>query len=132
MAAVLTTSMTLRIILAVRGSLTEGGSFLGTSAASHTNTSSRSTHVLSARSGAGVIATPSLLPPTYTLDGMRPKAEPEWSEVSDGKNSVIDGKGPLPQGGVNEAERPTSNIGVKITIDREIEYDNRLRYARTR
>src|SRR6202041_3093706 len=46
MAAVLTTSMTLRIILSVRGSLVHGGSFAGGSTAA-TSGQSRSAHVIS-------------------------------------------------------------------------------------
>ncbi len=117
MAAVLTTSMTLRIILSVRGSLAHGGTFSTGSA--HT-ASSRTTHVLSTRSGGGA-PTISRAPHTYTLDDIRSKREGEWSQ-----NSVKDDKGVLPiDGSQPEIASPEGdgNIGVKITVDREIGYD---------
>ncbi|KAF9049664.1 hypothetical protein BDZ89DRAFT_1098958 [Hymenopellis radicata] len=116
MAAVLTTSMTLRIILSVRGSLAQGGTFSTGSA--HTS-SSRTTHVLSTRSGGP--ATVSRAPHTYTLDDIRSKREGEWSQ-----NSVKDDKGVLPiDGSQPEIASPEGegNMGVKITVDREIGYD---------
>jgi hypothetical protein len=118
MTTVLTGAMTLRIILVVRGTLADGGSYLGTS--SSQSGSSRSTHVIST-SRSGVVTNPSRIPPTYTLDDMRSKAEPEWHESSDGKSSVLDSKG-----GVLPVETPggEGNVGVKITIDREIDYDS--------
>jgi hypothetical protein len=126
MAAVLTTSMSLRIILSVRGSLEYGGSF----AASHTggtSSGSRTTHVLSARSGAAPtnISTQGGVHNTYTLDDMRTKPEGEWGVPieGDGKSSVHDispdAKPTLvPEGGREEE----GGVGVKITIDREVGY----------
>lgn len=118
MAAVLTTSMSLRIILSVRGSLVHGGSF-ALSASTNTG-SSRTTHVITTRTG-GIPTNVSThnAPHTYTLDDMRSKTEGDW--VGDGKS-------------VNEAEAKTTTldnsdaesaptVGVKITIDREVGYD---------
>ena len=56
MAAVLTTTMTLRNILSVRGSLAQGGSFAGSSSAAASAGSRGTTHVISTRAtnpGAG-------------------------------------------------------------------------------
>jgi hypothetical protein len=116
MAVVLSTVMTLRIILIVGGTLAGGGSYFGSSS-SQTN-SSRSTHAISA-TRSGVVTIPSRIPPTYTLDDMRSKPEPEWNESSDAKSSVIDTKSD-----VLPIETPGSdgNVGVKITVDREIDY----------
>lgn len=128
MAAVLTTSMTLRIILSVRGSLDHGGSF-ALSASSAGGTSSRTTHVISGRSGHPTnISTTN--PHTYTLDDMQSKPEGEWGVVdADAKSSVNDTENKGPVGGlVDSAEdRDTHSpgVGVKITIDREVGYDNR-------
>ncbi|KAF8644518.1 hypothetical protein AX16_008395 [Volvariella volvacea WC 439] len=116
MAAVLTTSMSLRIVLAVRGSLTNGGSFALTN--STNQTSSRTTHVnITTRSAApqsGHVA------PTYTLEDIRTKPEGEWSNDGDGKSSVGESKA-----GILDAmdQRGKQNVGVKITIDREVGYD---------
>ncbi|XP_006462734.1 hypothetical protein AGABI2DRAFT_73048 [Agaricus bisporus var. bisporus H97] len=117
MAAVLTTSMTLRIILSVRGKLDYGGSFaLSGVTASH---ASRSGHVVSGRSA--VQTNMSLPPQNIDLADMRSKPEVEWAskpehEWSDNKSSVndTDAKPNLLDG---------SNPGVKITVDREVDYD---------
>lgn len=107
MAAVLTTSMSLRIILNVRGSLVAGGVFTGGTASSG-QSSSRTTHVISTRSGGH----PSQGVHTYNLDDMRStKPEPEWSEP-DADNKVIS---------IDAA--PIAPNGVRITVDREVGYD---------
>jgi hypothetical protein len=105
MAAVLTTSMTLRIILNVRGSLAFGGTFSGGTASSG-QSSSRTTHVISTRSGGH--PTLSQGAHTYNLDDMRStKPEPEWSEPeADNKVITIDSAHIAPN-------------GVRITVDRE-------------
>jgi hypothetical protein len=124
MAAVLTTSMSLRIILSVRGSLEYGGSF-GGSHSGGTSSGSRTTHVISARSGVVPtnISTHGNVNNTYTLDDMRTKPEGEWGVAieGDGKSSVHDispdGKPTLVSDG-----REDGGVGVKITIDREVGY----------
>lgn len=117
MAAVLTTSMTLRIILSVRGSLVYGGSFAGASTAA-TGTS-RSTHVITTNRSHGGVGPVH----TYDLSQVSKVAEGggEWNlSDSDGKSSVNGPKGILPVGshGVD-----VGRDGVKITIDQEVEYD---------
>ncbi|KAJ4000391.1 hypothetical protein F5050DRAFT_533939 [Lentinula boryana] len=108
MAAVLTTSMTLRIILNVRGSLKSGGVFTGGTASSG-HSSSRTTHVISTRSGG---RHSSQAAHTYNLEDMRTtKPEPEWPEP-DAENKVIAIDG-----------APMDPNGVKITVDREVGYD---------
>ncbi|TFK74783.1 hypothetical protein BDN72DRAFT_955454 [Pluteus cervinus] len=117
MAAVLTTSMSLRIILSVRGSLAHGGSFALSS--SGATGSSRTTHVISTRSGAPTHIS-SHVPQTYTLDDIRSKPDGEWGMADpDGKSSVTESKG-----GILESDQhKNGNVGVKITIDREVGYD---------
>jgi len=112
MAAVLTTSMSLRIILSVRGSLVQGGSF-ALSGSSHSG-SSRTTHVISTRTG-GVPTHVSTHngQHTYTLDDIRTKPEGDWV---DGKSSVNDIDSTDP-----ERAPP---MGVKVTIDREVDFDS--------
>lgn len=119
MAAVLTTSMSLRIVLSVRGSLAHGGSFALSNSTAVTG-STRTTHVISTRSGVPTnISTHQ--PHTYTLDDIRSKPEGEWGVVDvDGKSSVNEGKGGILEAG---EQRDKSNLGVKITIDREVGYD---------
>ena len=119
MAAVLTTSMTLRIILSVRGTLREGGSF-AVSSTSHPSRSGGTTHVIStnrAPTSNPVLSLqqPTSQPATYQvpLEGK----ERDWVGEYD-KNSVGDNKeGAFP---IDPA-----NPGVKITIDRETDFDNK-------
>jgi hypothetical protein len=113
MATVLTTSMTLRIILAVRGPLADGGSFAGSSSA--TSGSSRATHVIStnrSRDGTNSRSANG----TFTLDNLHSKTEGEWPE--DGKSSVTESKGAV------LGDDSNGNIGVRITVDREVGYDD--------
>ncbi|CAA7261491.1 unnamed protein product [Cyclocybe aegerita] len=122
MAAVLTTSMTLRIILSVRGTLEHGGSFA--LSASTGGTSSRTTHVISgARSGNHPTNISTHTPHTYTLDDLRSKPEGEWGTTdADNKSSVHDEA--IKTGFVQPRSDSDVNVGVKITIDREIGYDD--------
>lgn len=118
MAAVLTTSMTLRIILSVRGKLDYGGSFaLSNASGSH---ASRSAHVISGRSA--VQTNLSVHPQNIDLNDMRAKPEGDWStkpeqDWSDNKSSVNENES---KPGVLDTP---GNPGVKITIDREVDYD---------
>jgi hypothetical protein len=116
MAAVLTTSMSLRIVLSIRGTLVHGGSFALTGSTVPSN-SSRATHALSARSGVPTNSTHT--PHTYTLDDMRSKPEASWDDAI--SKSTPDDKGPLPLG---ERAPTPPNLGVKVTIDREVGYDS--------
>lgn len=115
MAAVLTTSMSLRIVLSVRGSLADGGTFALSNNSGHSS-SSRSTHYVATRSGAPQNINPGH---TYTLDEMRTKPDGEWGATdADGKSSVTETKG-----ATLEAEQRVDDAGVKITINREVGYD---------
>ena len=111
MAAVLTTAMSLRIILSVRGTLVSGGSFSGNLTG---QSSTRGTRVISTnRSTHDTRGAP-----TYTLDDMRTKPESEW--IEDTKSSVTDRKGVI---AIEDPNADANNIGVKVTINREIGYD---------
>src|SRR6267378_2339543 len=118
MAAVLTTSMSLRIILSVRGSLQHGGSFaLSDSSAA---TASRSTQGISFPRSGGAITNISTHGPqhTYTLDEMRTRPASRSSGrpgESDAKSSVHFLSDDTP-------------LGLKVTIDREIGYANPVTY----
>ncbi|KAF9533283.1 hypothetical protein CPB83DRAFT_846184 [Crepidotus variabilis] len=115
MAAVLTTSMTLRIILSVRGPLERGGSF---ALSASTGTSSNQTHGISAvRSGnhpTHISTNPNNQ--TYTLEDLS-KRDAQWGVPDDSKSSVPDEDGVKPAGLV-------ASPGVKVTMDREIVYDD--------
>lgn len=130
MAAVLTTSMTLRIILSVRGTLNSGGSFALNASSAHTGSTSRTTHVLST-SRSGVPTDLSHNPHhTYTLDQMRSKPEGEWGPDVDAKSvNELSKGGILPPGSDDVAviSPNPANLGVKITIDREVDYDSPYR-----
>ncbi|KZT19537.1 hypothetical protein NEOLEDRAFT_1165386 [Neolentinus lepideus HHB14362 ss-1] len=126
MAAVLTTSMTLRIILGVRGSLVDGGSFAGSHSSATGSSRDATTHVISSRStpAAGQFQIGSRgVGQTYTIEDMRGVAAKgeEWTDPAlDGKSSVHDTK----EAGFPPIE--SENQGVKITINQEVdvEYDN--------
>lgn len=126
MAAILTTSMSLRIILCVRGSLDYGGTF-GLSMGS-TGTSSRTTHVISgSRSAHHPTNISTHNPHTYTLDDLRSKQEGDWATTDvDGKSSMPDDD-PIKGGFISSTD---DNNGVKITIDQEINYDEHPGYAK--
>ena len=134
MAAVLTTSMTLRIILNIRSSLDHGGSFALSGSSAHNSSRSGGAggaiHGLSNISG-GVGAgthpahsvglasvqlrsTHAPVPPnTYTIDELRTKGESGWDgDVQEDKSSVgaESKRGPLKE----------DDEGVKVTIDREV------------
>ena len=131
MTAVITTTMTLRIILSVRGPLYYGGTFSGTGTTS-----------ISTRSGSRGIGSGRAHPPnapsilqinshahtahTYTIDGINQKVEHGW-DSSEGKSDVLpmpddEGKGSSihdPDFDPNYTKVPGLQ-GVKITVDREI------------
>ncbi|KAH8998522.1 hypothetical protein EDB92DRAFT_1835649 [Lactarius akahatsu] len=110
MTAVVTTTMTLRIILSVRGTLHYGGSFTGTGSTS-TGTHSGSRGIATARVPPNA---PSILQihshthtaHTFTIDGISQKVEQGW-DGNEGKADVL----PIPD---------DDRKGVKITVDREI------------
>ncbi len=130
MAAVITTTMTLRIILSVRGSLLHGGSFAGAWPMS-TSTHSASRGIASARAPPNA---PSVLQitsnghsaPTYTIDGIRQKSERGW-DVTEAKSDISavaeDDHKPLdsPEYDAEYSKAPGLQ-GVKITVDREVDH----------
>lgn len=124
MAAVLTTSMTLRIILSVRGSLAKGGTFAVSTSQSHSHPS---THVISrsaAAGGPGPVLSLQQPQATYTvgLGGPEGKTPPDWADdkasdqIAESKGDgmyTIDGT-PIPDEGPK---------GVKITVESETDYE---------
>ncbi|EKM51479.1 uncharacterized protein PHACADRAFT_261628 [Phanerochaete carnosa HHB-10118-sp] len=123
MAAVLTTSMTLRIILAVRGSLAKGGAFAGRSGHAQSHPS---THVVSrpAPQSGPILSLQHPQQQTYTV-GLA--AEPKAHDWTDDKESeqIAEVKGddvyPIEEGGTPTQEEGPK--GVKITIDTETDYE---------
>lgn len=136
MAAILTTSMTLRIILNIRSSLDHGGSFALSGSSTHNTSRSGGNpaiHGLSNVSGIGAQPTHSVginsvqlrsANPamgnnghTYTLDEMRTKGESGWEgDIAEDKSSVGEAK---------------DDLGVKVQVDRDIMIaDDRNVYGR--
>jgi len=132
MAAVITTTMTLRIILSVRGPLHDGGSFAGVWS-STTVPQSATRGIASARAPTNA---PSILQitshthtaPTYTIDGIGQKAEHGW-DGTEGKPEVLslpenDHKNYGPPMNDSEYEAGFAKApglpGVTITVDREV------------
>jgi len=124
MAAVLTTTMTMRIILSVRGSLVSGGSFAGTSSGSHSGTTaSRNTHGIrtnpttTANSVLNINSHPNQ---TYTINEISKgvKGDDAWMG-NDGKSVDSKGEHMFPEHAV---EAPNSGLDVKITVDTETDY----------
>ncbi|KAI0926940.1 hypothetical protein AcV5_007604 [Taiwanofungus camphoratus] len=131
MAAVLTASMTLRIILSVRGGLANGGRYAGTKASQGSRTAAGTTHVIS-RGAVGVTTNPVITinqtqpPATYnvtvSLDAER--KDRDWAG-EDGKSSVQEVKeGMYPIEPVPSVDADTRDEGVKITIDTETDFGN--------
>ena len=136
MAAVLTTTMTLRIILSVRGSLASGGSFAGSSSGGASSGSrGATTHVISTRhTGAGtapgVLQIGSQLSgvpgQTYTINEMPQDKSRTGDWDTDGKSSVNEGKENLVPSDDNvnivdtNSAPPANPYGVKVTIDRQV------------
>jgi hypothetical protein len=126
MAAVLTTTMTMRIILSVRGSLVSGGSFAVTSSGSHSGTSgSRNTHGIRTNpSGTAnsVLNIGGNAHQTYTINEIGNKgvaADDTWM-TADGKS--VDSKAE-PMFPTPAVENPNNGLDVKITVDTETDYD---------
>lgn len=135
MAAVLTTSMTLRIILSIRSSLDYGGSFAlsGTSAhgtSSRGNTTAPHIHGLSGISHTGSVPQASIglrsgahaaagNNHTYTLDEIRSKPEGAWDGDIDADKSSMGAESK----GRNGKDDLVVEDGVKITIDKEVVHE---------
>ncbi|KAI0086566.1 hypothetical protein BDY19DRAFT_894697 [Irpex rosettiformis] len=123
MAAVLTTSMTLRIILSVRGSLAKGGSFAVSSAHSQSHPS---THVISGQRSVGgpvlSLQQPSQGPYNVPL-GSDGKAN-DWTDDK-ASDAIVEAKGegvyPVDAASI-PPELDEGPRGVKVTIDTEIDY----------
>ena len=121
MAAVLTTTMTLRIILSVRGSLKDGGSYAVSSAHSHSHPSTHviSTHRAAGAPGTGVVSFQQPGGPFPVSLGQEGKVQ-DWSDDK-ASDQMAEVKGdsvfPMEQPPVHPAEDAPK--GVKITIDRE-------------
>lgn len=127
MTAVLTTTMTLRVILGVRGSLAHGGTYTGmTSSHSHSQptVSSRvnaqhagNGHVPGRRSVADQIRSGGGPGQTFTIEEMRAKVERDWAvdgasehDDADGKYAIdgdIDRASDVPPRGVYGDEKAT-------------------------
>lgn len=124
MAAVLTTSMTLRIILAVRGSLANGGAFAGRSGHAQSHPS---THAVSrpAPQGGAIL---SLQHPQQTYNvplGVEPKAR-DWADDKE-SDQIAEVKGddvfPIEEEGAGTPTHEEDPRGVQITVDTETDYD---------
>jgi len=121
MAAVLSITMTMRIILSVRGSLVSGGSFAGSSSGAPSTHSHSRTGPGAQRSAAGTGPVFSINPPsqggrqTYNLQELdATKPEQDW----DGKNSL---NGGLVEGKPELAREQEAGIGVKVTVERQFQ-----------
>ena len=122
MAAVITTTMTLRIILSVRGPLEYGGSFAWSSSA---GTHSATRGIASARAPANAtsilqIASNTHSAPTYTLDGIGQKTEHVW-DGTEGKTDLLS----IPENDNKSSDydpgyTAAHGLGVKITVEREM------------
>ncbi|KAG9315485.1 hypothetical protein JVU11DRAFT_3098 [Chiua virens] len=128
MAGVLTATMSMRIVLGVRGPLENGGTFSasgsgGTSGASGTLSG---TGVARAR-GAVTYTIGDIHGQTKSVGAVRvngPKEEGHW----DDKNSVDavpgrDAKVVLPIVGEEDSDKATSAVGVQITVNQQVNYD---------
>lgn len=121
MAAVLTASMTMRIILAVRGSLVSGGSF-AVSSTSHPSRSGNTTHVISASRGA-----PGAPPnPVLSLGAVRDQAAYAVPLQAGDKAADWDGKSSVggrdQKGDIFPVESNGADNGVHVTVESETDF----------
>lgn len=129
MAAVLTASMSMRIILAVRGSLASGGSF-AVSSSSNPSRSGNTTHVISANRGAGQGGAPPN--PVLSLRGNDSHHTGAMYTVplADGDKAVADWDGKSSVGGRDQkvteifpVESQTGGQeGVHVTVETENDF----------
>lgn len=122
MAGVLTATMSMRIILGVRGSLENGGSF---SASGSSGTSGASASL----SGSGLgVARPRGGAPTFTIDTQSknigavrgPKEEGSWdTDKSSDDAASRDAKATLPMVREDQSDKE----GVQITVNHQVEFD---------
>ncbi|KAI0712219.1 hypothetical protein C8Q76DRAFT_733847 [Earliella scabrosa] len=120
MAAVLTASMTMRIILAVRGSLVSGGSF-AVSSSSQPTRSGNTTHVISASRGVPggqtgpVLSLNAPRDPAYAVPLQAGDKAADW----DGKSSV---GGRDQKGEIFPVESNPEQTGVRVTVESETDF----------
>ncbi|PIL22575.1 hypothetical protein GSI_15264 [Ganoderma sinense ZZ0214-1] len=130
MAAVLTASMSMRIILAVRGSLASGGSF-AVSSSSNPSRSGNTTHVISANRGAGQGGAPPN--PVLSLRGndLHNPSAMYTVPLADGDKAVADWDGKSSVGGVRDQKvteifpiesQTGSQEGVHVTVETENDF----------
>lgn len=134
MAGVLTATMSMRIILGVRGSLENGGSFssLGSGNSSGASASLSGTGVGVARGrGAPTYTIGDIHTQTKSIGGVRgTKEEGAWDvdkssvDVAPGRDAKV----MLPIVGEDESDKTTSKVGVQITVDQQVEYDDLPRH----
>ncbi|KAF8133283.1 hypothetical protein EV363DRAFT_1325792, partial [Boletus edulis] len=126
MAGVLTATMTMRIILGVKGSLLNGGSF-SSSGSGATSGASGSLSGTGVARGRGAI--------TYTINDIHTqskgasavrstKEEGAWDGDKASDDAVSrDAKVMLPIVREDESDKEVSTVGVQITVDQQVEYD---------
>lgn len=121
MAAVLTSSMTMRIILAVRGPLTNGGRYAGSK-----QSAARSNGTVRSRGPSGpgtnpVLSVQQMQPATYTVPLGTESKGAEWAG-EDGKSSVNEGEKPAGIYPIEPAvtEDTHKNDAVRIDISTEV------------
>lgn len=118
MATVLTTTMTMRIILSVRGSLVHGGSFALTNSSSN-GTTSHPTN--SSRPSHGGPNRPNET--TFTIDRMHSGSATHGDGKPDGSWSNGDSSGVESKAAVTDVLGEERAPGVKVTVDRDREVD---------
>jgi hypothetical protein len=113
LAAVLTTTMTLRIILGVRGPLQQGGTYSGswTSQTAASSNQSRSLPGLGSRSRSNPLASKVERQNTYTVDVSAAQRD-AWPTPADTKEGVF------------SPEPEPSLHGVKVTVEQEFDRDS--------
>lgn len=129
MAGVLTATMSMRIILGVRGSLENGGTFSSSGSGGSSGASA-------SLSGTGVGVARGRAAPTYTIGDIHTqtksigaargaKEEGTWDVDKDHVDTVPgrDAKVVLPIVSEDASDKAVSTVGVQITVDQQVEYD---------
>jgi len=136
MAAVLTTTMTMRIVLSIRGGLANGGVFHGASSGTHTSSHSashsrgignRSGMAVNSGTGTGPVISINTRgqPQTFTIGGDKDDAN-RWPAVDAGtknESSDYDGDGRSAHSIPFRPAKEDGYNGVQVTVDKRVDND---------
>ena len=125
MAGVLTATMSMRIVLGVKGPLENGGSFSASGSGSSSGASGSLSATGVARRGALTYTIGDIHTQSKTGPVVRgAKEEPAWDGDKHSDDAISrDAKVTLPIVREDESDKEASSVGVQITVDQQVAYD---------